>query len=162
MNLSSGSPKGESAGNCAAPAAAAYDLIGGEAGIRAFVSRLYEIMASKPEAQTIWQWHPEDMEAVKARLAAFLSGWLGGPVVYPQNYGPPMMRRRHMAFPIGPKERDMWLECAREALAGTVADAGLRELLDEALTAMAEHMRNRAGDGRPEGGGCCGGGSCGD
>ena len=66
--------------SCAAPSTAAYDLIGGEAGIEAFVSRLYDIMASKPEAQTIWKWHPQDMDAVKARLAAFLSGWLGGPV----------------------------------------------------------------------------------
>lgn len=143
--------------SCPAPSATAYELIGGEAGIDAFVSRLYEIMAAKPEAEYIWKWHPQDMEGVKARLAAFLSGWLGGPAIYPQNYGPPMMRGRHMAFPIGPKERDIWLDCARQALAGTVPDAGLRELLDEALTAMAEHMRNRDERGLPEGTGCCGG-----
>ncbi|MGO9484614.1 MAG: group II truncated hemoglobin [Rhodomicrobium sp.] len=146
--------------NCPAPSTTAYDLIGGEAGIEAFVSRLYDIMASKPEAEYIWKWHPQDMDGVKARLAAFLSGWLGGPAVYPQNYGPPMMRRRHMPFPIGPKERDIWLDCARHALADTVADAALRELLDEALTAMAEHMRNRDERGLPGGGSCCGGGSC--
>jgi hemoglobin len=162
MTMHSSGSGDSAAHNCGAPTAAAYDLIGGQAGIDAFVSRLYELMASKPEARTIWQWHPEDMDAVKARLAAFLSGWLGGPNVYPQNYGPPMMRRRHMAFPIGPKERDIWLDCARQALGETVADAGLRNLLDEALTAMAEHMRNRDGQGRPEGTGCCGGGSCGE
>jgi hemoglobin len=143
--------------NCAAPSATAYALIGGEPGINAFVSRLYGIMASKPEAEYVWKWHPEDMDSVKARLAAFLSGWLGGPAVYPQNYGPPMMRRRHMAFPIGPKERDIWLDCARQALAETVDDEALRGLLDEALTAMAEHMRNRDGQGLSEGSGCCGG-----
>ena len=77
--------------SCAAPSTTAYDLIGGEPGIDAFVSRLYDIMASKPEAEYIWKWHPQDMDEVKARLAAILSGWLGGPVVYPQNYGPPMM-----------------------------------------------------------------------
>lgn len=147
--------------SCAAPSTTAYDLIGGEPGIQAFVSRLYDIMASMPEAEYVWKWHPQDMDEVKARLTAFLSGWLGGPVVYPENYGPPMMRRRHMAFPIGPKERDIWLDCARAALAETVPDAGLRELLDEALTAMAEHMRNRDAQGSPEGSGCCGGGSCG-
>jgi hemoglobin len=146
--------------NCSAPAAAAYDLIGGQAGIDAFVSRLYDIMASKPEAQTIWQWHPQDMEGVKARLAAFLSGWLGGPMLYPQQFGPPMMRRRHMPFAIGPKERDIWLSCAREALMDTVENVSLRQLLDEALTAMADHMRNRDGQGRAESTGCCGGGSC--
>jgi hemoglobin len=147
--------------SCAAPSTTAYDLIGGEPGIQAFVSRLYDIMASMPEAEYVWKWHPQDMDAVKARLAAFLSGWLGGPAVYPQNFGPPMMRRRHLAFPIGPKERDIWLVCARQALAETVQDTGLRTLLDEALTAMAEHMRNRDEQGLAEGTGCCGGGSCG-
>ncbi len=148
--------------SCTAPSSTAYDLIGGEPGIEAFVSRLYDIMASNPEAEYIWKWHPQDMDEVKARLTAFLCGWLGGPVVYPQNYGPPMMRRRHMPFPIGPKERDIWLSCARQALADTIVDENLCQLLDEALTAMAEHMRNRDGEGRPESGGCCGGGSCGD
>ena len=142
--------------SCAAPSTTAYDLIGGEPGIQAFVSRLYDIMASMPEAEYVWKWHPQDMDEVKARLTAFLSGWLGGPVVYPQNYGPPMMRRRHMPFPIGPKERDIWLDCARQALADTVPDVALRELLDEALTAMAEHMRNRNEGGAPGGSGCCG------
>ncbi len=37
--------------SCTAPSATAYELIGGEPGIDAFVSRLYDIMASKPEAQ---------------------------------------------------------------------------------------------------------------
>ena len=161
MNSGSSSLEGGDAHNCSAPAVAAYELIGGEAGIYAFVSRLYEVMAEKPEARTIWKWHPEDMEGVKARLVAFMSGWLGGPNLYPQYYGPPMMRRRHMAFTIGPKERDIWLDCARQALDETVADAALRELLGEALSAMAEHMRNRGEDGRPEGSGCCGGGTCG-
>lgn len=145
--------------SCATPHPTAYELIGGEPGIEAFVSRLYGIMASKPEAEYIWKWHPADIDEVKARLTAFLSGWLGGPMLYPQAYGPPMMRRRHMAFPIGPKERDIWLGCARQALAETVPDAELRKLLDEALTAMAEHMRNRDEHGRPLDTGCCG--SCG-
>jgi hypothetical protein len=43
-----------------------------------------------------------------------------------------------------------------------VVDENLRQLLDEALTAMADHMRNRDEEGRPESTGCCGGGSCGD
>lgn len=37
--------------SCAAPSTTAYDLIGGEPGIQAFVSRLYDIMASMPEAE---------------------------------------------------------------------------------------------------------------
>jgi hemoglobin len=137
-----------------------YDRFG-DAGIEAFVSRLYDVMASDPEAEYIWKWHPEDMDEVKARLRAFLSGWLGGPMTYPDQYGPPMMRRRHMPFPIGPKERDVWLKCARTALAETVEDATLREMLDYALTNMADHMRNRDEKGQAASPSCGCGGNCG-
>lgn len=146
--------------NCSAPIPNLYQRLGGDAGIDVFVSRLYDVMATDPEAGEIWKWHPEDMDEVKARLRAFLSGWLGGPAVYPERYGPPMMRRRHMAFPIGAKERDMWLKCARQALAETVTDAPARADLDYALTAMADHMRNRNDAGQSTGSGCCGG-TCG-
>ena len=141
--------------DCSAPSTNTYERIGGVPGIEALVSRLYDIMASQPEAATIWKWHPGDIGEVKRRLTAFLSGWLGGSAVYPELYGPPMMRRRHIAFAIGPKERDIWLGCARAALAGTVPDQALRDHLDEALTAMAEHMRNRDEGGHPEGVSCC-------
>jgi hemoglobin len=144
---------------CAAPAATLYQHLGGDAGISAFVSRLYDVMATDAEAAYIWKWHPEDMDEVKARLRDFLSGWLGGPMVYPERYGPPMMRRRHMGFPIGPKERDIWLKCARIALEETVPDLNTRANLDYALTAMADHMRNRDEQGRGASTGCgCGGG----
>jgi hemoglobin len=142
---------------CPTPSMSIYGRLGGEPGIKTFVSSLYDIMARLPEAEYIWKWHPDDMNEVKDRLAAFLSGWLGGPMVYPQLYGPPMMRRRHMDFPIGPDERDIWLKCARMALDETVPDLKLRMLLDAALTGMAEHMRNRNENGQSAGMGCgCG------
>jgi hemoglobin len=143
---------------CSTPVASLYERLGGDAGISAFVSRLYDVMAADPEAGYVWKWHPQNMEEVKARLRDFLSGWLGGPVVYPERYGPPMMRRRHLGFPIGPKERDIWLKCARAALDETVPDAGARADLDYALTVMAEHMRNRDERGEAASMGCgCGG-----
>ena len=145
---------------CSASPANLYEQLGGDPAIQAFVSRLYDIMASAPEAEYIWKWHPEDLGEVKARLRAFLSGWLGGPVVYPERYGPPMMRRRHMGFPIGPRERDIWLACARAALNDTVPDEAARANLDIALAAMAEHMRNMDETGHPQATGCCGGGVC--
>lgn len=141
--------------NCGSVATSVYDRLGGMSGIESFVSKLYDVMATLPEAEYVWKWHPEDIDEVKARLSAFLSGWLGGPVLYPQRYGPPMMRRRHISFPIGPQERDIWLKCARTALAETVPDLELRAMLDGALTAMADHMRNRDAQGKALGGCSC-------
>lgn len=145
---------------CSASDTTLYQQLGGDAAISAFVSRLYDIMATDPEAEYIWKWHPEDLDEVKARLNAFLSGWLGGPDVYPERYGPPMMRRRHMAFPIGPREVDTWLACARKALIETVPDEAARANLDMALTAMAGHMRNMDDTGSPMASSCGCGGQC--
>ncbi|MEJ2227524.1 MAG: group II truncated hemoglobin, partial [Alphaproteobacteria bacterium] len=133
----------------------------GEERIEAFVDRLYDVMSTDPEAEYVWKWHPANMDEVKARLRSFMAGWLGGPMTYPELYGPPMMRRRHLPFPIGPKERDIWMKCARTALKETVADERLQEVLDHALSTMADHMRNRDENGQPASGSCGCGGSCG-
>jgi hemoglobin len=144
--------------DCSQVSSSIYGRLGGEPVIARLVSRLYDVMGELPEAEYIWKWHPAGMDEVKARVTSFLSGWLGGPNTYPELYGPPMMRRRHMGFPIGPKERDIWLKCARVALDETVSDVALREQFYAALAGMADHMRNRKEDGQPEGCNCnCGG-----
>ncbi|MGO4869053.1 MAG: group II truncated hemoglobin [Roseiarcus sp.] len=135
--------------------ASLFHRLGGDPAIAAFVARFYDIMAADPQLERIWAWHPKDMAGLKARLGDFLSGFLGGPTLYPQRYGPPMMRRRHLPFPIGRAERDLWMKCARAALAETVGDPAPRAELEAALAAFAEHMRNRDDDGQ-RAGGCCG------
>ena len=110
--------------------ASLFHRLGGDPAIAAFVARFYDIMAADPQLERIWAWHPKDMAGLKARLGDFLSGFLGGPTLYPQRYGPPMMRRRHLPFPIGRAERDLWMKCARAALAETVGDPAPRAELE--------------------------------
>ncbi|MCS7204600.1 MAG: bacitracin resistance protein BacA [Leptospiraceae bacterium] len=43
--------------------------------------------------------------------ADFFIQVLGGPPLFTQKYGPPMMRARHMKFPITYEHRNVWLEC---------------------------------------------------
>lgn len=117
----------------------------GDTGIAQLVDRLYARMATLPEVRPVWQMHHGDLTQTKARLRAFLSGWLGGPDRYTPQYGMPRMRRRHLAFSIGRSERDQWMLCLRMALDDTVADGALRAELDAAFSAMAEHLRNREG-----------------
>lgn len=116
----------------------------GDTGIAQLVDRLYERMATLTEARQVWQMHHDDLTQTKARLRAFLSGWLGGPDRYTPQYGMPRMRRRHLAFSIGRSERDQWMLCLRMALDDTVPDAALRADLDATFSAMADHLRNRA------------------
>lgn len=59
---------------------------------------------------------PEDMPAASRKLAMFLSGLTGGPALYMENYGPPMMRKRHLPFLITPRERDAWLSAFLKVL----------------------------------------------
>lgn len=54
---------------------------------------------------------PEDMVAASKRSAAFFVGLLGGPPLYQQLYGPPMMRARHLPFPIDEEGRQVWVDC---------------------------------------------------
>jgi hemoglobin len=100
-------------------------------------------MDSLPEAGTIRALHARSLRASREKLFLFLSGWLGGPDLYQQRIGHPMLRRRHLPFPIGREERDQWLLCMDMALDETVADVGLRRHLKQAFFQVADHMRNR-------------------
>lgn len=125
----------------------------GEAGIQRLVDRLYHWMAVLPEAHAAYRLHGPDLDEVKRRLAAFLIGWLGGPERYRARYGEPMMRRRHLAFPVGPLERDAWMAALDQALDEVLGDdPELRGALRRQFASMAEHMRNRTAEGQATGG----------
>jgi hemoglobin len=121
-----------------------YQAIGGEVAVRELVRRFYAHMDTLPEAWGVRKMHAEELAGSEEKLFLFLSGWLGGPNLYVERFGPPFLRARHLPFAIGAAERDQWLLCMRRALDETVADASLRARLFEALAALADHMRNRA------------------
>lgn len=121
-----------------------YDLLGGEIAVRALVERFYDLMDTLPEAATVRALHPRDLSDSRAKLFKFLSGWLGGPPLYVQEFGHPMLRARHLPFAIGEAERDIWMRCMRQALDEQVADPALRAQLVGAFLRTADHMRNQA------------------
>jgi hemoglobin len=120
-----------------------YELIGGEAGVRQLVDRFYDYMDSEAAASDVRKLHAESLRASRDKLFLFLSGWLGGPDLYVQKYGHPMLRRRHLPFTIGSRERDQWMHCMRLALNDMPIDDALRHKLEQAFLATADHMRNR-------------------
>lgn len=120
-----------------------YEALGGEQAVRQLVERFYEHMDEDAEALTIRRMHPEDLARAQQRLFEFLSGWLGGPNLYWERHGHPRLRMRHLPFAIDAAARDAWMGCMRKALAETVADDTLRAQLDQALTNVANHMRNQ-------------------
>lgn len=121
-----------------------YQRLGGEAPLRRLVVRFYELMATLPEAQEIRAMHPEDLSGSSDKLFKFLSGWLGGPPLYVQEYGNPFLRARHLPFAIGDAERDAWMHCMTRAIEEMgLEDVLLKQHLLQALQGLADHMRNQ-------------------
>lgn len=122
-----------------------YERIGGQPAIVALVDRFYTHMDTRPEAAAIRALHDDDLTSDRHKLAAFLSGWMGGPPLYWQEYGHPRLRMRHMHLPIDQAAADAWMGCMRAALDDVVEDEALRAFLAERFADVARHMRNRAG-----------------
>ena len=119
-----------------------YELLGGDAGVRALVDRFYDLMDLDPGFAGIRRLHPETLDGSRDKLHAFLSGWLGGPALYVERHGHPRLRARHLPFPIRSIERDLWLDCMRRALADREVEPALADGLMNALFGTADWMRN--------------------
>lgn len=132
------------------PATTLYDLMGGDAGVHALVERFYRLMDGDAAFARIRHLHPADLAHSKEKLYLFLSGWMGGPPLYVEKYGHPMLRRRHMPFPIGSIERDQWMACMVRALEDSPLTPDLRERLVAAFFNTADFMRNREEAGVPD------------
>ena len=119
-----------------------YPRLGGDPGLRARVARFYAFMDTLPEAAPIRGMHPADLDRSKDRLFKFLSGWLGGPDLYREEFGHPRLRMRHFPFAIGPAAVDQWLLCLRRALDAADLDPDFKAGLYQALARTAHHMMN--------------------
>ncbi|MEO5695209.1 MAG: group II truncated hemoglobin [Usitatibacter sp.] len=120
-----------------------YDAIGGDARVRELVTRFYDLMELDPAYEQLRKVHGSSLEVAREKLYQFLSGWLGGPPLYTDKYGHPMLRARHLPFAIGEVERDQWLACMRQAMEETDVPQGLRTALGQAFQKTADWMRNR-------------------
>jgi len=122
-----------------------YQRIGGAAQVRALVVRFYQVMDELPETYGIRKMHAPHLQSAEDKLYKFLSGWMGGPQLFVEEYGHPRLRARHLPFAIGNSERDQWLLCMNRALDEVVSDVALRHELSEAFAKVADHMRNKEG-----------------
>jgi hemoglobin len=121
-----------------------FELIGAEEGVRGLVDHFYDVMDTAPEAAGIRALHAKSLDTSRMKLRLFLTGWLGGPPVYVEQYGHPMLRARHLPFPIGEPEADAWVWCMDQALDEADIPTDLRNHLRMRFRAVADHMRNRA------------------
>jgi hemoglobin len=120
-----------------------YEQLGGEAAVRRLVERFYQLMDELPEARAIRGMHPADLAASKERLFMFLSGWLGGPPLYAEAYGPPRLRQAHAPFPVDRAAVEAWMTCMGRALENECVAPDLKQQLLAAFRKVAEAVRNR-------------------
>lgn len=80
------------------------------------ITRMIEDFYKELEHSSVRPLFGNDMHASAQKSAAFFVGLLGGPPLYQQRYGNPMMRARHLPFPINQAARDEWLACFERTL----------------------------------------------
>ena len=122
-----------------------YVEIGGEPVLARLCDRFYGLMAEAPRFAELRALHPEDLQGSRDKLFMFLSGWLGGPDLFVQNFGHPRLRARHMPFAIGTRERDQWVACMLLAMEEVGIAEPMRERLLQSFFKTADFMRNQPG-----------------
>ncbi len=89
----------------------------GEANIFLMLADFYAAL----EQSSIRAMFPPNMREASEKSAAFFVSLLGGPPLYQQRHGNPMMRARHAKFIIDPAARQVWLDCFEAVLADAPA-----------------------------------------
>ena len=121
-----------------------FELMGGEKGILALITRFYDLMETAPEAKDVRALHPKNLKQSREKFFLFLVGWTGGPQTYIETRGHPALRRRHQPFAIGPRERDQWYWCMNKALEESDFPPQVVAYLKNHFNEATEFLRNRA------------------
>jgi len=119
-----------------------YQQIGGEKVVRQLSDSFYDIMQAEPEVKALRQIHTRDLTETRQRFFEFMSGWLGGPPLFEQNYGHPRLRARHLHVKVDQIMISQWLYCMNKALENTVPQRKYRQLIYQNLQPLAQHMLN--------------------
>ncbi|MCS6766988.1 MAG: group II truncated hemoglobin [Candidatus Protistobacter heckmanni] len=126
-----------------------YEIVGGEARVRELVDRFYDLMDLEPDFAKLRALHGPTLDNARDKLFWFLSGWLGGPSLYIDRFGHPMLRARHLPFRIDSEARDQWVICMGRAMMDTGLPEHLQERLLQSFFQTADWMRNTPDVGKP-------------
>lgn len=115
-----------------------YERIG-EATLNKLVDTFYNHVGQHPDLAPIF---PEDLTETARKQKQFLTQFLGGPSLYSNEHGHPMLRARHLPFQITEKRALAWLACMDQAMEEVDLDSELREGIFSRLVLTAKHMIN--------------------
>lgn len=117
-----------------------YELMGGASAVRRLVEAFYPRVQADPLLSPLF---PEDIMPVMEKQYMFLTQLFGGPPLYSNEYGHPMMRARHLAFGITNVHAAAWLNCMNKAMEEIALPQPVIELLMERLQGPAYHFVNQ-------------------
>ncbi|MEI5906540.1 globin [Bacillus spongiae] len=115
-----------------------FDLIG-EQKLSILVDTFYERVSKHPDLSPIF---PDDLTETARKQKQFLTQYLGGPTLYSDEHGHPMLRARHLPHVITPKRAEAWVECMASAMDEVDLDEKIREDFFSRLVLTAHHMVN--------------------
>ena len=120
-----------------------FQIAGGIEGCMKLANDFYDIMQKLPEARRILHMHPTDLTVSREKLGCFLCGYLNGPDLYEEKYGPIHLAPAHAHLAIGTAEKEAWLLCMKKALEKQDYPAEFKEFMMTRLSVPAERIRNR-------------------
>lgn len=119
---------------------ASFLAAGEREGLTRLVDAFYRIMDELPEAQTIRRMHSRDLTESRDKLTRFLCGWLNGPKLFAEKYGPIKLPSAHEHLRVGPDERGAWLTCMERAIAEQGYDPRFAQYLLQELRRPADRI----------------------
>jgi hemoglobin len=119
-----------------------YNIIGGKQ-LSELVDVFYSRVSQHPDLAPIF---PDDLTETARKQKQFLTQFLGGPSLYTDEHGHPMLRARHLPFTITPARAEAWLDCMKAAMDDVQLTGELRVFFFERLKQTAFHMVNQPND----------------
>ena len=120
-----------------------FQMEGGVAGIQKLANDFYNQMETLPEAKHILSLHPADLTESREKLGRFLCGYLNGPELYEEKYGPIQLAPAHGHIAVGSAEKEAWLLCMKKALEQQPYEQAFQNFIMKRLAIPAERCQNR-------------------
>lgn len=120
----------------------------GEYKLHQLIDLFYAKVHLHPDLKPIF---PDDLTETARKQKQFMTQYLGGPPLYTEEHGHPMLRARHLPFEITETRAKAWLACMNEAMDEVGLDGPIRKDFFSRLVLTAQHMINTAEYGSLEG-----------
>lgn len=120
-----------------------FKMAGDLKGVTKLANDFYDVMETLPEARKILFMHPTDLTVSREKLARFLAGYMNGPELYEEKYGPLALAPAHGHLAIGTAEKEMWLKCMELALEKQDWPQPFKDFILMRLETPANRIQNR-------------------